>query len=168
MPEPTPTTRELALRALDNTPLGALSRSAYLILRDQVEAVVVEARREGREEGLREAQVGPLADHDCEPVVDLSHCFGEGRECRLGRLTRAPEGWEHETWCLHLRSPLKGEVIFLLNEGDFCAGAALAYAALGYHVNPEWVESVAAGKGWDHYEVGCYPKSPTAPEGAEE
>lgn len=54
MPNPTTRDRELANRALDNSPL-TLSQEHHLILRDQVEAVVGEARKEGREEGLGEA-----------------------------------------------------------------------------------------------------------------
>ena len=51
MPDQKATTRdrELTNRALDNSPL-TISQERYLILRDQVEAVVAEARREGREE----------------------------------------------------------------------------------------------------------------------
>lgn len=56
--KPTPTTRdrELANRALDNSPITCLSQREYFVLRDQVEAVVREARREGVEEGREEGR----------------------------------------------------------------------------------------------------------------
>lgn len=91
--------------------------------------------------------LGLSPEHECEEILNLDRHLGDGRSCSLGRITKPPDGFPQERWCLHVKTPLKPEIVYCLNEGDLAIGSALIYAALGYHVDQDWIESIAAGKG---------------------
>lgn len=91
-----------------------------------------------------------LTGHECETVLDLgrhmldgSEVGGHSRIWRLGRLLTPIEGAPAELWCLHIRTAWKPEIVFGFNEADMQYLAVTAYAALGYHVNHDWIEAIA-------------------------
>lgn len=103
----------------------------------------------------REEELVP--DHECEEILDLTPHFGDGRILRAGRITRPPDGLPQEKWCLHIKTPLKPEMAFCLNEPDLNYLVVIAYACLGYHTDPQWVEALAGGAKPHHHATGRYP-----------
>jgi hypothetical protein len=94
-----------------------------------------------------------LPGHRCETILDLSRYMLDGSEVgghsrvwKIGRLLESIEGAPNERWCFHIRTAWKPEVVFGFNEADLNYLAATAYAALGYHTAPDWIEAIVGGQ----------------------
>jgi hypothetical protein len=136
-------------------------------------ALALDALYQSASGGVRDLldEVGSLRlpAHQCETVADFDRYMNElgqehagARIWRIGRLTEPIEGFPEERWCFHIRTPLNPEIVFGFNEADLNYMVATAYAALGYHTNPAWVEAIAASASTHT------PPAPTAaPEPAE-
>lgn len=90
-----------------------------------------------------------LPEHKCETIADFGRFMNEmgqehagEREWKIGRLTEDIEGFPHERWCFHIRTPLKPEIVFGFNEADLNYMVATMWAALGYHTSQRWVEEI--------------------------
>jgi len=76
--------------------------------------------------------------HRCEVVAVAQWNDVGGRANWIGRLLEPVPGWEEETHCLHLKTPLKGEIVLLCMEDDFYQFAALCQAAIKDPIDPEY------------------------------
>lgn len=124
-------------------------------LTDARRALVLDVLYRDAEDSSRELladiQALSLPGHRCETIADFGRYMNDigqehpgQRAWTIGRLTKPIEGFEHERWCFHIRTPLKPEIVFGFNEADLNYMVATVYAALGYHTSQTWVEAIAA------------------------
>lgn len=84
-----------------------------------------------------------LPNHRCEPIAVAQLNDVGGRAHWIGRLLEPIPDYEQETHCMHMKTPLKGEVVFGFILADFHQLAALCEAANGGPINPAWVTTKA-------------------------
>lgn len=79
-----------------------------------------------------------LTGHKCQPMAEMR--MEPPRRWWLGRLTEPIAAYPDETHCLHIKSPLK-EIVLGLQEADFVQFVAICEIALGYRINPTWLDN---------------------------
>ena len=91
----------------------------------------------------RENEALTLPEHKCNPIAVAQLNDVGGRAHWIGRLLELIPGYEEETHCMHMKTPLKGEVVFGFIMADFHQLAALCEAANEEPINPAWVTTKA-------------------------
>jgi hypothetical protein len=71
------------------------------------------------EEAIAKLRDGTEPEHECMPVGIVTNS-GEGRDWWIGRITKPVAGWEHETHCLHIKTPRK-HFVLMINAVDIAA-----------------------------------------------
>lgn len=78
-----------------------------------------------------------MLNHECEAIFEKS--FDNGRTLRFGKLINPVEGFESETHCIHITSPVQ-ETINFVNWTDAGYFAILAYVLNNNkQINETWV-----------------------------
>ena len=103
----------------------------------------IEARINEHAELKRENWALKLPEHKCEPIAVAQLNDVGGRTHWIGKLLEPIPDYEQETHCMHIITPLKGEVVFGFIMADFHQLAALCEAANGEPINPAWVTAKA-------------------------
>lgn len=117
--------------------MGELAVGLYDLTADYEALLADNAVLRKRVEGLI------LPKHKCEPIAVAQLNDVGGRAHWAGRLLEPVPGYEEETHCMHMKTPLKGEVVFGFIMADFHQLAALCEAANGTPINPTWVTAKA-------------------------